>query len=200
MFANVQHRTAHIVHAHNQLGRRFQLPRNLRKDVSGFHHVFHFLRRRVTREQKVDVHFAEQIPGFFGVQSGWIFLDEGDERVASFGQFPFLPQLRRRLKFGETDVRRGRRRNFSALFLFHCHFLFDEAVVAEPGGSSEDDQCQQQHEEPLHGWQRTIVNWSQVQKLSRAREYRCERKALTVLRNRRSTIKRIVREAWTAPV
>jgi len=84
MFANVQHRAAHIVHAHDQLRRRLELPRNLRQYVTGFHDVFGLLRRGITRQQNINVHFPEQIPRFVKMLSGGIFLDERDERIASF--------------------------------------------------------------------------------------------------------------------
>src|SRR5437868_12099236 len=96
------------------------------------------------------------------MQSGGIFLDKSDQCVASFGQFPVLPQLRRRLKFGETNVWCRRRSDFSTLLLFHCDLFFNETVVTEPGGTAEDDQRQQQHEEPLHGWQSAIANPSDL--------------------------------------
>src|SRR5260370_33840437 len=96
----------------------------------------------MTRQQNVNVHFPEQIPRFVKMLSGGIFLDERDERIASFGQFPVLSQLCRRLKFRQTDVRRGWRSNFAALLLFDCDFFFDKGVVTEPGGSAEDDQCE----------------------------------------------------------
>ncbi len=70
-----------------------------------------------------------------------IFLDKGDECIASFGQFPFLSQLRRRLKFRQADVRGRRRSNFSTLLFFYRDFFLNKAVVAEPGGTAEDDQC-----------------------------------------------------------
>src|SRR6058998_5874 len=120
------------------------------------------------------------------MQPSGIFLDKSNQRIASFGLFPFLSQLCRRLKFRETDVWRRRRSDFSTLLLFHCHFFFDETVVTEPGGAAEDDQRQQQHEEPLHGWRSAIVNPSDVRELaSLARQDRGERQALIVGNNRR---------------
>jgi hypothetical protein len=99
------------------------------------------------------------------MKPGWIFLDKGNQRLACFGQFPFLPQLRRCLKLGKTDIRHGRGRNLAALLLFQLDFLFDESVVTKPGSASEDDQRQQQHEEPLHGWQRAMVKPSEIRQM-----------------------------------
>src|SRR5213076_2093394 len=93
-----------------------------------------------------------------------IFLDKGDECIASFGQFPFLSQLRGRLKFRKADVRGRRRSNFSTLLFFY------KAVVTEPGGAAKDNQRQQQHEEPLHGWQCAIAAPGEI------RESRCATK------------------------
>src|SRR6476646_2839976 len=97
----------------------------------------------MTRQQNVNVHFPYQIPGFVKVLSRGIFLDECDERITSFGQFSILSQLGCRLKFRETDVRRGWRSNFAALLLFHCDLFFYKGIVTEPGGAAEDDQCEQ---------------------------------------------------------
>src|SRR6058998_3184632 len=120
------------------------------------------------------------------MHSGGIFLDKNNQRVSSFSEFPFLSQLRRCLKFGETNVGSRRRSDFSTLLFFHCDFFFVETVVTEPGGAAEDDQRQQQHQEPLHGWQSAIVNPSDVRELaSLARQDRGERQALIVGNNRR---------------
>ena len=106
------------------------------------HNIVSLLRRRITREENVDVHFAEQIFCFFDMQPGGIFLDKGNERVTSLSQLPILSQFRRCLKLGKTDVWRGCRRNLSTLFLFHCDFFFDEKVVTKPGGTAENNHCQ----------------------------------------------------------
>src|SRR5438445_5451146 len=135
------------------------------------------------------------------MQSARIFLDKNNQRVASFSEFPFLPQLRRRLKFRETNVWRRQLGDFSTLLLFHGDFFFDETVVTEPGGAAEDDQRQQQHEEPLHGWRSAIVNPSDVRELaSLARQDRGERQALIVGNNRRFITRGIVHGQRIAPV
>src|SRR2546429_5853011 len=128
------------------------------------------------------------------MHSGGIFWDKNNQRVSSFSEFPFLSQLRRCLKFGETDVGSRRRSDFSTLLFFHCDFFFDETVVTEPGGAAEDDQRQQQHEEPLHGWRSAIVNPSDILELPPlARQDRGEGQTLIVGNNRRSIIRGIVR-------
>jgi hypothetical protein len=99
------------------------------------------------------------------MQPGRVFLDKGNLRLACFGQFPLLSQLRRCLKLGKTDIRHRPRRKLSTLLLFKLDFFFDEGVVTKPGGASEDDQRQQQHEEPLHKWQSAIVNPSEVRRV-----------------------------------
>src|SRR5206468_160523 len=135
------------------------------------------------------------------MQPSGIFLDKSNQRIASFGLFPFLSQLCRRLKFRETDVWRRRRSDFSTLLLFHCDFFFNETVVTEPGGAAEDDQRQQQHEEPLHGWRSAIVNPSDVRELPRlARQDRSERQVLIVGNNRKSITRGIVHGERIAPV
>ena len=49
MLSNMQHSAAHIVHAHDQLRCRLQLPRNLRQYVPRFHHVLDLFRRGMAR-------------------------------------------------------------------------------------------------------------------------------------------------------
>src|SRR5947207_16017954 len=90
------------------------------------------------------------------IPAGYFWIKTTSASRAS--EFPFLSQLRRCLKFGETDVGSRRRSDFSTLLFFHCDFFFVETVVTEPGGAAEDDQRQQQYEEPLHGWQSRIAN------------------------------------------
>ena len=143
MLADVQHRAAQIIHPHDELGRRLQFPCNLCQDVSGLHQIISFFRRRITREENIDVHFAEQIFGLFQMQAGGIFLDKGGERVSSFGQFPVLSQFRRRLKFGKANIWGGCRSNFSALLLFHSDLFFKNEIVTKECGGAEDDHCQQ---------------------------------------------------------
>ena len=91
------------------------------------------------------------------MQPGGIFFNKSDQRVARFGQFSFLSQLGRRLKFGQTYIRCRRRGNFTALLLFNFDFFLDERVVTEPRRAAEDDQRQQQQNEPLHGCNLPIV-------------------------------------------
>src|SRR6266403_4713474 len=104
-----------------------------------FIRIMSFFRRRITREEDVDVHFAEQIFGLFQMQTAGIFLDKGGKRVASFSQFAVLSQFRRCLKFGKADIWRGRRSNFSALFLFHSDLFFKNKVITKECGAAEDD-------------------------------------------------------------
>src|SRR4029077_1082614 len=124
----------------------------------------------MTRQENVNVDFPEHIPRFIEMLSGGIFLNKRDERVASFGQFSVLAQLEGCLKFRQADVRRRRWSNFSTLLLFHCDFFFDEGVVTEPRGAAKDDECEQQYEEPLHGWQQAIVTAGETRELSCRRE------------------------------
>src|SRR5207244_628123 len=58
------------------------------------------------------------------MQTGGIFLNERSERVASLGQFAFLAQFRRGLKFRQADVRRRLGRNVAALLVTHGDLLF----------------------------------------------------------------------------
>src|SRR5439155_10833928 len=169
-----------MMHRLVEIGSALQLPRNLREHVPRPYNIVGLLGRRITREEDVDVHFAEQIFGFFDMQPGGIFLDKGDERVTGLSQLPILSQLRRCLKLGKTDVWRRCRRNLSTLFLFHCDFFFDEKVVTKPGGTAEDDQGQEQSEKPLHGCQSATVDPSGVHAPLGARQSRCEWEALMV--------------------
>src|SRR5206468_10640585 len=102
--------------------------------------------------------------------SSGIFLNQCNERIASFGQFSVLSQLRCRLKLGKTDVRHRRWCDFSTLLFFYRDFFFYKGVVTEPGCAAEDDQRQQQHEEPLHDWQNVIETPSEIPERRRDRK------------------------------
>jgi len=96
------------------------------------------------------------------VFSSGIFLNQCNERIASFGQFSVLSQLRCRLKLGKTDVRHRGWCDFSTLLFFYRDLFFYKGFLTEPVGAAEDDQCQQQHEEPLHGWPTVIEMPSKI--------------------------------------
>ena len=58
MLADVQHDSAHVVHAHDQLGRRLYFSRDLVQDIARLDDVFFLFGRRGAREEDADVDFA----------------------------------------------------------------------------------------------------------------------------------------------
>ena len=150
-FADVEHGAAHVVHPHDQLGRRFHFPRDLGQYIAWFDDVFFFFRRGRAREEDTDVQFAQQILGFVCVRTGRIFLDVSGESGARFRNFSVLSQLGRGLIFRQRQINARFRRDFSALFFGDLNVFLENVVVSEPGGPAENDDCEKEDEQPLHG-------------------------------------------------
>src|SRR6266542_511774 len=108
-----------------------------------------------------------------------IFLDKCDERIASFGHFPVLSQLRCCLKFGEADVWRRSRSNFPTLLFFHRDFLFYKSVITKPRRAAEDEQRQQQDEKPLHAWQNVVKTSSTIRGSRRTNKHQGNTRSIT---------------------
>src|SRR5947208_17152492 len=90
--------------------------------------------------------------------SGGIFLNEVYECIASFGQFSILPLVDRGLKFGQANIHRWWRSNFSPLLLFHRVFFFDKGVVTEPVSAAQVVEVLQLVKQPAHVWPLATVN------------------------------------------
>src|SRR2546430_7594425 len=83
--------------------------------------------------------------------AGRIFLDESSEGGARFRNFSFLSQFGRGLIFRQGQIESRFGCDFAALLLADLDVFFENKVVPEPGGAAEDDDCEKQDEEPLHG-------------------------------------------------
>ena len=112
------------------------------------------------------------------MQIGRIFLNEGAERVASFGQFVFLAQLRRRLKFRQTDIGRRRGRYVTALLVSHRNFLFEKKIITKKRSAAEHDQGEEQSKEPFHGWNEAIIRLQIVSQMIFSRAPRCDKQMI----------------------
>src|SRR2546430_9095987 len=132
------------------LGRSLRVPGHLREHVARLDDVVLLLRRGITREKDVDVHFAREVFGFFDVQAARIFLNEQRERAACFRQFSLLPQFRRRLKLRQAHIHGRPGSNLPALFFAYFDLRLKENVVAEKASSAKNDYRQQESEEPFH--------------------------------------------------
>jgi len=71
-----------LVHAHNQLGSRLELPRNLASTSPDLTTYSVFFRRRITRYAEWRRSFRRLILRFFEMFSVGIFLNKCNERVA----------------------------------------------------------------------------------------------------------------------
>src|SRR5436309_9630164 len=94
--------------------------------------------------------------------SSRIFLDKRGEGGAGFRNFSFLPQFRRGFKFRQREIEPRFGSDFTALLFADLDIFFENKVVPEPGGAAEDDDCQKQDEEPLHGLNSAgvILSWA----------------------------------------
>ncbi len=112
------------------------------------------------------------------MQIGRIFLNEGAERVASFDQFALLAQLRRRLKFRQTDIGRRRGRYVTALLVTHRNLLFEKKIITKKRGAAEHDQGEEQSKEPFHGWNEAMIGLQIVSQMIFSRAPRCDKQMI----------------------
>src|SRR6266480_654934 len=85
------------------------------------------------------------------MRAGRKFLDESGEGGARFRNFSFLSQFGRGLIFRQGQIESRFGSDFTALLFADLDVFLENKVVPEPGGAAEDDDCEKQNEEPLHG-------------------------------------------------